>query len=322
MVSVKDEENIHRTCKHRVDGVVVTDAEHHVQEVLGVRHRVVRQHERQALAEAVTHCGDGRHFGDEAQHLLIEGLFVENVLCIIVKSAKCCGGRHEHPHGVGVVVETVDEPFAHVLVNHGVVRDVVCPFGHLIAGGQLAVQEQIRNFEKCGVLGKLLDRVAAISQDACITIEVCDGGRARCGREKRRVIQEQIRVELSKCRRGEGAAGDGDRDFLAGPVVDDGDGVSHWDLLVTDLMFGGFLPRRNRRQIVVSVPYPSAIAELIVGAGGLFLECVRGECCRVCERPGVLAFHAACEERRTIHVAFPRVSRQRRHSRALPRCTG
>ena len=35
--------------------------------------------------------------------------------------------RHEHAHRVGVVVEALDEPLAHVLVDERVVRDVVHP---------------------------------------------------------------------------------------------------------------------------------------------------------------------------------------------------
>jgi hypothetical protein len=76
---------------------------------------------------------------------------------------------------VGVVVEALHEPLAHVLVDEGVVGDLVPPLLVLVGVGQLAVDEEVGDLEVGRVLGQLLDRVAAVAQDAGVTIELGDG---------------------------------------------------------------------------------------------------------------------------------------------------
>ena len=61
---------------------------------------------------------------------------------------------------MGVVVEALDEPLAHVLVDERVVRDVVLPRLELLGGGQLAVDEEVGDLEVGRLLGEGLDRSA------------------------------------------------------------------------------------------------------------------------------------------------------------------
>jgi hypothetical protein len=42
---------------------------------------------------------------------------------------------------------------------------------------EVAVDQQVRDFQEAGVLGKLLDRVTAVPQDACVAVNVGDGRR-------------------------------------------------------------------------------------------------------------------------------------------------
>ena len=93
--------------------------------------------------------------------------------------------------------------------------------------GQLAVQEEVRDLEIRRVLGELLDRVAAVAEDAGVTVEVGDRRLARGGRQVRRVVAVQRRVELAKRRGREHPAFDRDGDGLSRAVVGDGDGVGH-----------------------------------------------------------------------------------------------
>ena len=78
-------------------------------------------------AEAVGGGGQGRHLGDEPDDLLVAGLGVEDVLGVEVEGRERGDGRDQHAHGVGVVVEALEEALAHVLVDERVVRDVVLP---------------------------------------------------------------------------------------------------------------------------------------------------------------------------------------------------
>jgi len=227
VVGVQDEQKVHRFREHRVDAVVVADAEHHVQEVRRVVERVVRRHKRQTHAESVTHRSDGRRFRDEAQRLLGQRVGIVDVFCVGVEGAERRGGRHEHAHRVRVVVEAVDEPLAHVLVDHRVVRDVKGPLLELRVGRQFAVQQQVGDFEEGRLLRKLFDRITAIAQDARVAVEVGDRRLARGGGEKRRVVHPQFRVELTQCGGGKDAAFDRDGDLFARAVVGDRDRFSH-----------------------------------------------------------------------------------------------
>jgi hypothetical protein len=58
-------------------------------------------------------------------------LLVVDVLRVVVERAERAHRADEHAHRVGVVVETVDEALAHVLVDERVVDDVVVPLGEL-----------------------------------------------------------------------------------------------------------------------------------------------------------------------------------------------
>ena len=208
--------------------LVLADLPHHREEVGRVRQRVVGQEERQPDREAVAHRSQRRALGQQAQDLLVADLGIVDLLGLRVEGAERGQRRDEHPHRVGVVVEPVHEALAHVLVDERVVGDVVGPLLELRLVGQLAVEDEVGDLEVRRVLGELLDRVAAVAQDAGVAVEVRDLGAAGRGRQVRRVVHEQARVELAQRGAGEDPAGDGDGHRLAGAVVGDRDGVRHW----------------------------------------------------------------------------------------------
>src|SRR4030081_3733630 len=67
-----------------------------------------------------------------------------------------------------------------VFVKQGVPADLLVEVGKLARRGQLAVDEQPRDLEERRVLGDLLDRVAAVAEDAGIAVDVGDGRPGRC----------------------------------------------------------------------------------------------------------------------------------------------
>ena len=180
----------------------------------------------------MAHRGERRRLGDQPQDLLVPALGVEDVLGVVVERAEGAQGRNEHAHRVGVVVEAVDEPLAHVLVDERVVGDLVRPRLELALVRQIAVQQEVCDLEVRRVLGELLDRVAAIAEDAIVPIEVGDRRAAGGGRQERRVVDEEVLVQLSQGGAGKHTVGDGDRDRLAGAVVGDRDGVGHMGTLL------------------------------------------------------------------------------------------
>jgi len=72
-----------------------------------------------------------------------------------------------------VVMEAIHE-LLDVLVDHGVVGDVVGPLVELRARGEFAVEDEICGLQKRAPLGQLLDGVAPILQDPLLPIDEGD----------------------------------------------------------------------------------------------------------------------------------------------------
>ena len=72
-----------------------------------------------------------------------------------------------------VAPEAVEEA-RHLLVHHRVARDAIVEIGFLRRGRQFAVKQQIAGLEEVAVLGELVDRIAAIEQDAFVAVDEGD----------------------------------------------------------------------------------------------------------------------------------------------------
>src|SRR3972149_5112229 len=102
------------------------------------------------------------------------------MLGIRVERGESRHGAYEHAHGVGIVLQALHE-LLDVLVDVGVVGDVVGPLVELVAGGQLTEENEIRRLQEVGVLGQLLDGVAAVFEDTAFAVDVGDGAAAGRG---------------------------------------------------------------------------------------------------------------------------------------------
>jgi hypothetical protein len=94
---------------------------------------------------------------------------------------------------VGVVVEALHE-LLEVLVDPGVVGDVVDPAVHLGERRQLAVEHQVGDLEVVGALRQLLDGIPAIAQDAAVAVDLRDAADRRRGVHEGRIIGEEPEV--------------------------------------------------------------------------------------------------------------------------------
>jgi hypothetical protein len=92
-------------------------------------------------------------------------LLVERVEAVLVEGRQRRHRRRQHRHRVRVGGEAAEE-LAEVLVQHRVLADLGLEAGQLVVGRQLAVDEQPGDLEEAGLLGELLDGVAAVAQDA------------------------------------------------------------------------------------------------------------------------------------------------------------
>ena len=124
MVGVQEEQHVEGALDHRV-GVVAQlgHAEHHAQEVADVGQLEIGVHERQPVPLPMRERGERRHLAEEAQDLPPSHRRVVDVRRLGIERRERRHGAHEHAHGMGVVVEPVDEA-RHVLVDQRVAAEL------------------------------------------------------------------------------------------------------------------------------------------------------------------------------------------------------
>ena len=162
--------------EHRVDRVGLGHvAEVQAQEVVDEAQRVVGVEE--GLADALL-VGVGRDHGqlrEQAHHRELDVVEVVRVGAVLVVRRERGDGAREHRHRVRGVRQRREEPLE-VLVEQRVATDLLVELAELVGARQRAVDEEPGDLEVGGVLGELLDRVAAIAQDALLAVDVRDLG--------------------------------------------------------------------------------------------------------------------------------------------------
>ena len=230
VVGVQDEEHVEGLDEALVGlELLLAHLEEHREEVGGVAEVVVGVDERLALRVPERPGAEGGHLGDHADDLHVPVVGVGDVARVRVERRQRTDRGHQHAHRVGVVAEALHEGLD-VLVDERVVGDLVHPGVHLRLGGERAVDEEVGHLEEAGLLRQLLDRVAAVLQDALVAVDV--GDRAATGRrvDEAGVVGGQAGLvvadlDLSEVLGGDGPVGDRDLVVLAGAVVADGQGV-------------------------------------------------------------------------------------------------
>ena len=160
--------------EHRIDLVLLArHREAHAQEVRRVVERVQRINERLADVVLVGHRRDRRHLGDHAErsdHALVR---IGDVGRVVIEGRQRADHAAHDRHRMRVAAEAGEEA-AHLLVDHRVVGDAVVEVGLLRRRRQFAVEQQVAGLEEVAVLGQLLDRIAAIEQDALVAVDEGD----------------------------------------------------------------------------------------------------------------------------------------------------
>ena len=190
VVGVEDEQDLERPLQHRVRLVAPADLEGHVDEVADVAEVVAREDVRQPAAVAEHPGRDGGELRDQAHALQAAALLVADLLRVRVEGRERGDGAEQHPHRVRVVAEAVEE-LRHVRVHVGVEAHLLLPRLELVARRQLALEQEPRRLEEARVLGELLDRVAAVAQDAGVAVDERDPAARRGGVEEGRVVRHQ-----------------------------------------------------------------------------------------------------------------------------------
>ena len=224
VIGVQDQQDVERLDQPRVGVVLLLrHLEQHREEVLGVVQVVVGVDVRLALRVTERPGAERRHLGDHADDLVVAHLRIADVAGLGVERRQRADRRHQHAHGVRVVAEALHQRLD-VLVHERVERDLVHPLLVLLLGGELAVDEQVRDLEERGVLGQLLDGVAAVLEDALVAVDVGDGAAGRRGVGEAGVVDRQAGIvlglaDLAEVAGTDGAVGDGELVLLARAVV-------------------------------------------------------------------------------------------------------
>ena len=98
---------------------------------------------------------------------------IENILGVGIESPQRAQGGNEHAHRMSVVVKTVHD-LLDALVNEGVMGDVPGPLFQLFLVWQLAMQQQVSDFEIVAFLGQLVDRNSPIFEDTFVAVDEGD----------------------------------------------------------------------------------------------------------------------------------------------------
>ena len=190
MVGMQDEDAIHGAGQHRADGFLLArGVEHHVQEVFRVSQVIAGIHHRLTHGVLVHHGCQGRHLGDQAHRRNLAVLRIGDVQGVVVEGRQGADYAAHDGHGVRIATEAVEEVLQ-LLVNHGVVLDGVHELRFLLRVRQFTLEQQVTGLKVVGFLRQLLDRVAAVQQDALVTIDIGDLGLARGGGHEARVEGE------------------------------------------------------------------------------------------------------------------------------------
>ena len=107
---------------------------------------------------------------------------------VVVEGRQRADAAGHDRHRMRVAPEALIEP-AHLLVHHRVMGHAVVEVGLLRGGRQLAVEQEVAGLQEIAVLGDLLDRIAAVEQDAFVAVDIGDlrirSCRSRCSRDRR-----------------------------------------------------------------------------------------------------------------------------------------
>ncbi len=117
---------------------------------------------------------------------------------VVIEGRQRADAAAHDRHRMRVAAEALEEA-AHLLVHHRVMGHAVVEVGLLRRRRQFAVEQQVAGLEEVAVLGELLDRIAAIEQDALVAVDIGDLGLAARGRGEAGIVGEDagLAVELA-----------------------------------------------------------------------------------------------------------------------------
>ena len=182
VVGVQQQEEIERLRDLRERDVrLVGGREHHVQEILAIRQVAPRMDVRQTPAGAVRVGRDRAHLRDDHRRGRLVGLEVALVVVGrqvgIVGAQRIQHGRKDR-HRMGVARKALEQVL-HARVNGRVLCEQLGEPLALRRERQLPVDDEVGCLDEGGMLGELFDGIAAVAEDAGLTVD--EGDRTLAG---------------------------------------------------------------------------------------------------------------------------------------------
>ena len=175
MVSVQQQQGVHSAHDSWIQRVVLTSsAEGHGQEVGDVAKRGVWVNELLAKRVLVRIGRDGGQCPKESEGGDLNLILCEGIQLVLIVGRECRDCRRQDRHRVSVAREACVQGLQ-PLWHDEVPVDLSFEFSKRGTAGKLAVDEQIGGLKECRLLCKLLDRIAAVAQDAVVSIDKGNG---------------------------------------------------------------------------------------------------------------------------------------------------
>ena len=153
VVSVQDQNTVHRAFQHRVHFILFTRRrEHHAQEVTCVGEVVAWIHKRLTDRVFVTHRRHSRHFGQQTERRDITVTWVIHVQRIVVERRQRTGNTAHDRHRMRVTTERMEQT-GNLLMDHGVTGHGGFKFIVLGLRRFFAVQQDVAHFQIVGFGG-------------------------------------------------------------------------------------------------------------------------------------------------------------------------
>ena len=176
MVRMEDEDLVHGAGKDRVDVIILSrHGKAHMEEILRIGQVIPRIIEWLAERIFIGHRRKGRNFRNQAPRGDCPLRRVLNIGRVVIEGRQRANDATHDGHRVGITAEPAIED-RQLLMNHRVAGDGVVEFGLLLGIRQFAFQQEIGHFKEVGLVGKRFDRIAAMQQDALVTIDIGQAG--------------------------------------------------------------------------------------------------------------------------------------------------
>jgi hypothetical protein len=190
VVGVQDEQEVQRLRGHGVHLVrLCGDREEHVQQVFAVAEVVPRIDEGLPPVELESRRGDRRQLRKNAMREDLAGLRIVHVHRVVVVRGHRAHDGGQHRHRMRVVPESAEKP-QHAFVQHGVGANGCVELLQLAGARQLAIEQQISDFDEARMLRELLDRIAPVEENSFFTVDEGDRALAATGGDVARIEGE------------------------------------------------------------------------------------------------------------------------------------